>query len=167
MADRTFTVLVKQVGSTVSAIVTRDSTTIPVDNTSGGKRLFFPSFRDQGYGGPGLALDGTPDGRHPVTTLTGATNAAPIVVTASDTMASLGIAAGDIVSIEDVLGNTNANGTFFVTSVSGSTATLEGSAGNAAYTSGGKMFKLNKGKGFNSVLNQVVQAIMDEKSLNG
>lgn len=166
MADRNFTIRIKQVGTDVAAVVLRDSTTVPVDATTG-KRLFFASFKDQGYGGPGTDLAGTADGRHPVANVTAATNATPIVVTMSSTAAALGIAAGDVVSIEGVLGNTMANGTFFVTSVSGSDVTLEGSAGNAAYTSGGKIWKVNKGKGFHSVLRQAIQAVLDEKSLNG
>lgn len=65
--------------------------------------------------------------------ITGATNASPIVVTS----AAHGLSTGDRVKISGVGGNTNANGTFVVTVLSSSTFSLDGSSGNAAYTSGG------------------------------
>jgi hypothetical protein len=64
--------------------------------------------------------------------ITGATNATPIVVTAARAMRT-----GETVVISGVGGNTNANGTWVVTNVSATTFSLNGSAGNAAYTSGG------------------------------
>jgi hypothetical protein len=42
-----------------------------------------------------------------------------------------------------VLGNTNANGVWQVTNVTGTTFSLQGSTGNAAYTSGGYVIKLD------------------------
>lgn len=65
--------------------------------------------------------------------VTGATNASPIVVTT----ATHGLSTGNYVSITGVLGNTAANGTWVITVLSGTTFSLVGSAGNAAYTSGG------------------------------
>lgn len=64
--------------------------------------------------------------------ITAATNAIPIVVTCTNSYAE-----GDFVFIQGVVGNTAANGLWRVTSVSGTGFTLENSAGNGAYTSGG------------------------------
>jgi hypothetical protein len=69
--------------------------------------------------------------------VTGATNASPIVVTT----AAHGLATGDVVTIASVGGNTAANGTFRVTVVSSTTFQLDGTTGNAAYTSGGTVAK--------------------------
>ncbi len=65
--------------------------------------------------------------------VTGATNASPIVITT----ATHGLTTGDYASITGVLGNTAANGTWNITVLSSTTFSLIGSAGNAAYTSGG------------------------------
>jgi hypothetical protein len=70
-------------------------------------------------------------------TITGATNASPIVVTES----SHGRTTGNIVTIHDVVGNTSANGTWKITRVDADTYSLDGSTGNDAYTSGGKVFE--------------------------
>jgi hypothetical protein len=65
--------------------------------------------------------------------VSGATNASPIVVTS----AGHSLNTGDAISISGVAGNTAANGTFTVTKVDANTFSLNGSTGNAAYTSGG------------------------------
>jgi hypothetical protein len=62
--------------------------------------------------------------------VTGATNATPIVLTVT----SSGLSDGDIVTVENVGGNTAANGEWEVT-VSGNNVTLVGSAGNGSYVS--------------------------------
>lgn len=74
-------------------------------------------------------------------TITGATNATPIVITTS---AAHGLVDGDVVTISSVGGNTNANGTYYIDQQSTTTFALytdaaltTGRAGNAAYTSGG------------------------------
>lgn len=67
-------------------------------------------------------------------TVTGATNASPIVITTS---ASHLFATGDRVVVASVGGNTAANGEFYITKVSATTFSLDGSTGNGAYTSGG------------------------------
>ena len=67
-------------------------------------------------------------------TVTGATNASPIVITTS---ATHGFRTGDVVTNATIGGNTNANGNFFVTYLTTTTFSLDGSSGNAAYTSGG------------------------------
>lgn len=67
--------------------------------------------------------------------ITGATNASPIVISTANTD---GLAAGDTVYIDEVVGNTAANGTWVVGTVVANTSfVLVGSAGNGAYSSGG------------------------------
>lgn len=67
-------------------------------------------------------------------TITGATNASPIVLT----MASgHGFVANDSIIVSGVGGNTAANGIFTVQSSNTTTVTLKNSTGNGAYTSGG------------------------------
>lgn len=65
-------------------------------------------------------------------TITAATNASPIVVTATNSFSN-----GDVVFISGVTGNTAANGVWCITAVSGSGFTLVGSSGNGVYGSGG------------------------------
>ncbi|WP_406696275.1 hypothetical protein V5E97_35330 [Singulisphaera sp. Ch08] len=65
--------------------------------------------------------------------ITGATNAAPIVVTS----ASHGQRTGDRVLISGVTGNTAANGTWTITVGNANTFSLNGSTGNGAYAGGG------------------------------
>ena len=65
--------------------------------------------------------------------ITGATNATPISITCT----AHGYSTGDTVVVTGVSGNSNANGTWEITSTGANTFTLDGSAGNAAYTSGG------------------------------
>lgn len=74
--------------------------------------------------------------------ISGATNATPIVLTTS---AAHGLAVGDRVYVADVGGNTGANGSWVVETVGSTTsATLRGSVGNAAYTSGGTVRKAGR-----------------------
>lgn len=69
-----------------------------------------------------------------ILTVTGATNAAPIVIATS---AVHGLTTGDQVFNASVGGNTAANGKFTVTVLTTTTFSLNGSTGNGAYTSGG------------------------------
>jgi hypothetical protein len=71
-------------------------------------------------------------------TITGATNAAPIVFTATNTFTN-----NDLVWVTGVGGNTNANNPCAVTAASGSAFSGLYTAGNASYTSGGTAYKLN------------------------
>jgi len=71
--------------------------------------------------------------------ITGATNATPIVITAT----AHGYANGDAVFISGVLGNTAANGAWIIAAVTTNTFELIGSAGNGAYTSGGTASRVN------------------------
>lgn len=73
-------------------------------------------------------------------TITGATNATPIVVT----VAGHGYVVGDVVYITGGLGNTAMNGRWFVSAVTTNTFTLLGSVGNGAWTSGGTVTKLTR-----------------------
>lgn len=66
-------------------------------------------------------------------TITGATNASPIVITC----AGHGLTTGARVTITGVGGNTAANATWVVTRIDANTFSLDGSTGNGAYTSGG------------------------------
>lgn len=66
-------------------------------------------------------------------TITGATNATPIAITA----VAHGRITGDLVTITGVVGNTAANGTWVITKTGVDTFTLNGSVGNGAYVSGG------------------------------
>jgi hypothetical protein len=70
-------------------------------------------------------------------TITNATNATPIVITEASHERST----DDIVTIHDVLGNTAANATWKITKVDDNSYSLNGSVGNAAYISGGKVFE--------------------------
>ena len=67
-------------------------------------------------------------------TITGATNATPIVITTSNAHDYVD---GAVVTVAAVGGNTAANGTFVITVLSSTTFRLDGSVGNGAYTSGG------------------------------
>lgn len=69
----------------------------------------------------------------PQRTITGATNATPIVITAT----GHGYNSGDLVQIESVGGNTAANGTWRINVLTANTFELVGSVGSGAYTSGG------------------------------
>lgn len=67
------------------------------------------------------------------TNISAATNATPIAVTST----AHGLSTGSTVVVTGVGGNTAANGTWEVTVTGANTFTLNGSAGNGAYTSGG------------------------------
>lgn len=91
-----------------------------------------PNFRV--YGPAGLQTNGTGNATtKDAGTVTGATNASPIVITS----AAHGLTTGTKVTVASVGGNTAANGSFTVTRVDANTFSLDGSTGNSAYTSGG------------------------------
>ena len=69
----------------------------------------------------------------PTGTITGASNAGPIVITGTTT----GLVNGDSVTIGGVNGNTNANGTFTVQDVTANSFELQGTTGNGTYSGGG------------------------------
>lgn len=74
--------------------------------------------------------------------ISAATNASPIVLSCSSSMATLNISNGDTVLVTTAGGNTNANGVWEVSGVSGNSCSLVGSSGNATYTSGGLLRKM-------------------------
>lgn len=74
-----------------------------------------------------------------VKTITGATNATPIVVTS----ASHGYSNGDFVHVASVAGNTAANGLWSIANQATNTFELVGSVGSGAYTSGGDVTVFN------------------------
>lgn len=149
MPDTNYTVQFKQASGDVGVIVSRNSTTQPVDATSGApNRLKVPHVMDFGSG-----LTST--------TISAASNATPIVLTVGSIT---GFANGDLAIVEGVLGNLNANGTFFISSVAGSNITLDGSAGSGVYTSGGRIKKLNKAKSYHIALATALAAILNDKS---
>lgn len=69
----------------------------------------------------------------PTGTITGSSNAGPIVITSSDN----GLVTGDSVTIGGVLGNTAANGTFTITVINANQFSLNGTTGNGTYAGGG------------------------------
>ncbi len=71
--------------------------------------------------------------------VSGATNATPIVITTST---AHGLTTGDEVVISGVVGNTAANGLWKITVLTTTTFELDGSTGNGAYTSGGWVVSL-------------------------
>ena len=90
-----------------------------------------------------LDADGNPGAMCPISnehtiasnsrTITAATNAAPIVITAT----SHGFTTGEYVKINGVLGNLGANGKWVVTNLTANTFSLDGSVGSGTYISGG------------------------------
>lgn len=72
-------------------------------------------------------------------TVSGASNATPIQI---DTTAAHGLSTDNTVHIVGVGGNTAANGDWVITFVDSDSFTLNGSAGNGAYTTGGTVQKL-------------------------
>lgn len=66
--------------------------------------------------------------------VTDATNASPIVIT---TASAHGYATGNKIVVQQVGGNTAANGAWIITVINTTSFSLDGSTGNAAYTSGG------------------------------
>jgi hypothetical protein len=91
-----------------------------------------PTYRV--YGPAGIMTNGTGSLALANTgSVTGATNATPIVITS----ASHGLSTGTRVTVASVGGNTAANGTWLVTRVDANTFSLDDSVGNGSYTSGG------------------------------
>jgi len=110
----------------VFPLLTKDSVNEPLEPSS------LPPFRV--YSAAGLMANGTGSGAKLNTgTVTGATNAAPIVITST----AHGLKTGTQVTITGAVGNTAANGTFVITRISDDTFSLDGSTGNGTWTSGG------------------------------
>ena len=121
---------------------------------SAGKSLNNTSMRSTIVGGdeirivetePQTILGGTakfnyqaPPTSSDVKSVSGATNASPIVITTS---AAHGFVTGDYVAISSVTGNLGANGIWKITKVDDTSFSLNNSVGNAAYTTGGSVRK--------------------------
>jgi hypothetical protein len=87
-------------------------------------------------------------------TLSGATNASPIVVTST----AHGFSDDEVITVQGVLGNTAANGVWLIANKTADTFELQGSTGNGAYTSGGEILDL---------VSQHLSAIADALDLVG
>lgn len=73
--------------------------------------------------------------------VTGATNASPIVISAT----SHGLSTGNFVRIGGVVGNEAANGVFSITVVNANSFSLDGSTGTGSYISGGEVVVVTSG----------------------
>ena len=91
-----------------------------------------PAYTVFGQSGPIAATTGVALGVQSGT-VTGASNATPIVVTS----VAHGLATGSVVTITGAVGNTAANGTFTVTALTADTFSLNGSTGNGVWSAGG------------------------------
>lgn len=80
-------------------------------------------------------------------TITGATNATPIVLTVT----AHGLSSGDFVSVSAVGGNTNANAAWPIVKVDANSFSLTGSVGNSAYTSGGRAQRIKDAKTYGDI----------------
>jgi hypothetical protein len=101
---------------------------------------YFRPFDVFGYLDSGglLALEGV-SWNQSTGTITGATNASPIVVTST----AHGLGVGDFVAIRSVGGNTAPNDQIWlIEAVAANTFTLASSTGNGAYTSGGTWYSI-------------------------
>lgn len=82
------------------------------------------------YGNGIQVLTATGFGTEAAASITGASNASPIVITAE----GHGYNSGDSININGVAGNTAANGTWTITRLNADTFSLDGSTGNGAFT---------------------------------
>lgn len=83
---------------------------------------------------PELVTKGTATFEATSTTVADATNTSPVVITTS---VDHPCTTGEIVVVTDVIGNTGANGTWYIEVLSNTTFSLLTSIGNGAYVSGG------------------------------
>lgn len=113
--------------ATLNACLLTDDADVPTDATGS------PSYRVYGENGLMNNGSGTISTFRDTGSITGATNASPIVITSN----GHGLVTGQRVTISGVGGNTAANGTFVVTVLTSNTFSLDGSTGNGTYTSGG------------------------------
>lgn len=113
-------------GTLYGTFATKNGSLVPVNADS------LPSYRI--YGSTGLMANGTGSASFRDSgSITGATNANPIVISS----AGHGLSNGNKVTITGVSGNTAANTTAVVANVASNTFELSGVVGNGAYTSGG------------------------------
>lgn len=110
-----------------AAVVVEDSDGAPSDPTTA------PSYRIYGQGDTPMPNGQGSASKLDSGTVTGATNATPVVVTS----AGHGLNTGTNVTVTGVGGNGGANVQTTVTDINSSTFSLDGSSGGGAYTSGG------------------------------
>lgn len=110
--------------SLTGSMLTVDVSAIPTNADA------LPKFRV--YGPNGFVESGTVEFKD-TGTITGATNASPIVITS----VAHGLTTGTRVTITGVGGNTAANATWVITRIDADTFSLTSSTGDGAYTSGG------------------------------
>lgn len=147
MPDTNYAIHIKNSSGDLDIVVMRNPGTVPVDSGAAGQpRVDIPWIENN---------NATPV----IETVSGATNATPIVLTVTGTT----LVTGDFVHVTGVGGNTAANGTFEV-SVAGNNVTLIGSAGNGAYTSGGKIRKLSKTKLYSHAIQAALRAILNDRA---
>jgi hypothetical protein len=111
-------------GTLLASILVVDTSDTPINADAA------PTYRV--YGPNGFVENGATSFRDSGT-ITGATNQSPIVITSANHQ----LTTGARVTITGVVGNEAANGTFVVTTASASTFSLNGSAGDGPYDSGG------------------------------
>lgn len=101
----------------------------------------FDKVKDKSGENMRVILDGTgkPINAKTMGVITLASDASPIEITS----ATHGLATGSSVAVFDVGGNTAANGKWVITVIDANTFSLDGSAGNSAYTSGGFWYDLS------------------------
>ncbi len=121
-----FAGIVEQGDTLTLTFLVKNSSGVPIQADSA------PSYRVYGPDGLVAGQVGQSSARD-TGSITGATNASPIVASSS----GHGLSTGDRVTISGVTGNTAANGTFVVTVLSSDTFSLDGSVGNGAYGAGG------------------------------
>lgn len=95
--------------------------------------------------------------------ITDATNATPIVITSS---VAHGFTTDQTVTISGVVGNTAANGVFKLTVVNATQYSLQGSAGNGAYVSGGDANTWSLSSTVNTAQVNAAAALSDVYTLN-
>lgn len=156
MADVNYCIDLRQSSGDVGVAVFRTPATTPVDGTTGavGNRLTIPTLMDQGFSSP------------PTTIIVSATAATPIVATVT-TGDGGNFPTGTLVYVTGGLVDTNINGTFFVTR-SGDALTLVGSATDGTYTASSATLTLvNKAKSYHIALAAAMNAILNDKAVQG
>lgn len=151
MANSNYSINVKNTsGANYYAIAIKDATLATAAST--GTMLAIPKFSNT------IAqLD-------PAVTIVAATNATPIVVTGTTNTLS----DGDVVYVFGGLVNTGINGTFEVSSTSGTGFTLLGSRGTGTYTaSSAKFVKVEKTPSLSVALWAAFAAILNDRATNG
>jgi hypothetical protein len=109
------------------------STGLAVADTTGDGRIDELVSGDTAGNAVSLLLDTETPGPFSTGAVVSATNAAPIVINSLNH----GLSTGSIVTIQGVVGNTAANGTFQITKLDNNHFSLNGSQGNGPYVGGG------------------------------